>query len=394
MIEVRQLMEQTSTKRAETSQIVADVQPSSRLVALDAFRGAIIALMVVVNDPGNGHFSYGPLNHAEWNGWTPTDVVFPSFLWIIGVAITLSLGKRMSAGASRSELFAQVFRRAVILCALGLLVYGFPKFDLSTWRILGVLQRLGICYLIASAIYLTTSVRGQVIWIVSLLASYWMIMAWAPVPGCGAGRLDVECNFAHYVDRILLGQHNYAATKTWDPEGFVSTLPSIATALFGVLAGHILRMKRELSERTTWLFFVGSLLLAAGLVCDIWLPINKKLWTSSFSLFMAGLDFILFAMFLWVVDGLGRKRMVKPLVIMGMNAIAVYMASELLDITLGTIRLASGTATLPLHEWLYQNLFAPFASPANASLLYALAYTGLMYLLAYGLYRKKWFLRV
>jgi predicted acyltransferase len=261
-------------------------------------------------------------------------------------------------------------------------------------RVLGVLQRLAICYLIASAIYLTSGIRAQIIWIVALLSSYWAIMAMAEVPGCGAGSLDVECNFAHYIDRMVLGAHNYASTKTWDPEGIVSTIPAIATALLGIMAGHILKLKKELSERTTWLFFVGSLLLAAGLICDIWLPINKKLWTSSFTLFMAGLDFILLAMSVWWIDGLGRVRWVRPAVIMGMNAIAVYMASELLDIAMGTIRWQAGSATVSLHQWVYQHMFAPFASPMNASLLYALAYMLLMYLLAYGLYRRGWFLRV
>ncbi len=366
----------------------------SRLVALDAFRGAIIALMVVVNDPGSGRDAYGPLQHAQWNGWTSTDVVFPSFLWIIGVAITLSLAKRMEAGVPRSQLFGQILRRGAILYALGLFVYLFPTFDFSTMRVLGVLQRLAICYVIASAIYLTTSIRGQIIWIVSLLASYWLLMTLVPVPGCGAGHLDVDCNLAHYVDRMVLGRHNYHSTGTWDPEGIVSTIPAIATALFGIMAGHILRMKRDLAERTTWMFFAGSLLLAAGLICDIWMPINKKLWTSSFALFMAGLDFILLAISIWWIDGMGRQRVVKPLVVMGMNAIAVYMASELLDIALGSIHVQSGGSNISLHTWLYQNVFAPIASPANASLLYSLAYVGLMFLLAYGMYRRRWFVRV
>ena len=366
----------------------------SRLVALDAFRGAIIALMVVVNDPGSGRDAYGPLQHAQWNGWTITDVVFPSFLWIIGVAITLSLAKRMEAGVPRGQLFGQVLRRGAILFALGLLVYLFPSFDFSTMRVLGVLQRLAICYVIASAIYLTTGIRGQVVWIVSLLASYWLLMTLVPVPGCGTGRLDVDCNLAHYVDRIVLGRHNYHSTKTWDPEGIVSTLPSIATALLGIMAGHILRLKRDLSERTTWMFFAGSLLLSAGLICDIWLPINKKLWTSSFALFMAGLDFILLAMSVWWIDGMGRQRSVRPLIVMGMNAIAIYMAAEILDITLGSVHLQSGGAGISLHTWLYQNLFAPIASPANASLLYSLVYVGLMFLLAYWMYRRHWFVRV
>jgi len=366
----------------------------SRLVALDAFRGAIIALMVIVNDPGSGRDAYGPLQHAEWNGWTITDVVFPSFLWIIGVAITLSLAKRMESGVPKSQLFGQVLRRGAILFVLGLLVYLFPKFDFSTMRVLGVLQRLAICYVIASAIYLTTSIRGQVIWIVCLLTSYWLLMTLVPVPGCGAGHLDVECNFAHYVDRIVLGAHNYHSTKTWDPEGIVSTIPALATALFGIMAGHILRMKRDLAERTTWMFFAGSLLLAAGLVCDIWLPINKKLWTSSFALFMAGLDFMMLAISIWWIDGMGRRRTVRPLVVMGMNAIAIYMASEILDVSLGSIRLQSGDSTISLHTWIYQNVFAPLASPANASLLYSLAYVGLMFLLSYVMYRRHWFVRV
>jgi len=366
----------------------------SRLVALDAFRGAIIALMVVVNDPGSGRDAYGPLQHAEWNGWTITDVVFPSFLWIIGAAITLSLAKRMESGVPKSQLFGQVLRRGAILFVLGLLVYLFPKFDFSTMRVLGVLQRLAICYVIASAIYLTTSIRGQVIWIVCLLTSYWLLMTLVPVPGCGAGHLDVECNFAHYIDRIVLGAHNYHSTKTWDPEGIVSTIPALATALFGIMAGHILRMKRDLAERTTWMFFAGSLLLAAGLVCDIWLPINKKLWTSSFALFMAGLDFMMLAISIWWIDGMGRRRTVRPLVVMGMNAIAIYMASEILEVSLGSIRLQSGDATISLHAWIYQNVFAPLASPANASLLYSLAYVGLMFLLSYVMYRRHWFVRV
>ncbi len=365
---------------------------AQRLVSLDAFRGATMALMVLVNNPG-GRESYAPLEHAEWNGWTPTDVVFPSFLWIVGVALTLSLGKRMAAGVPRTQLFLQVLRRAAILYGLGLFSYLFPRFDFSTMRIVGVLQRIAICYLIASAIYLTTGVRGQIIWIASLLTVYWLIMKLAPVPGVGSGYLDVERNFAHYVDRIVLGVHNYRATRTWDPEGLVSTLPSIATALFGILAGHLLRLKKELSERTTWMFLLGNLLIAAGLICDIWLPINKKIWTSSFALFMAGLDFVLLAMFVWVVDGLGYKRAVKPLVIMGMNAIAIYMASEFAAELLG-LRWMTASGPVSVHSWFYQNVLLPVASPQNASLLYAMSFVGLMFLIAYGLYRRRWFLKV
>ena len=371
----------------------AEYKPS-RLIALDAFRGATIALMVLVNDPGDGSHVYRPLEHSDWNGWTITDVVFPSFLWIVGVALTLSMAKRLQAGVTRGQLIGPVMRRALILFALGLFIYGYPEFHLSTQRYLGVLQRIAVCYLIASLIYLYSGIRAQIVWLVSLLAGYWLIMTLIPVPGFGAGRLDVEGNFAHYIDRIVLGQHNYHATKTWDPEGIVSTLPAIATALFGIMAGHILRLQRTLAERTAWLFVAGNILIAVGLICDIFLPINKKLWTSSFSIFMAGLDFVLLAVFIWVVDHLGYQRYVKPFFIMGMNAIAVYMASELGDETLNWIRWGSGDNVTTLRSWIYQTIFAPIASPINASLLYALTYTFVMFLIAYAMYRKKWFLRV
>jgi predicted acyltransferase len=369
---------QATAQPAETGQHAA----STRLVALDAFRGATIALMIVVNNPG-GPRSYAPLNHSAWNGWTITDTVFPSFLWIVGVSITLSLGKRLQAGVPRSHLIGQILRRAAILFVLGLAVYAFPNFNLSTQRILGVLQRIAICYLIASLIYLYTSVRGQVIWMVSLLAAYWVLMTLVPVPGYGPGRLDLDGNFAHYLDGIVLGRHNYER-RGWDPEGIVSTLPAIVTALLGIMAGHILRLKQTLSHRTTWLFFTGNILIAAGMIGDAWLPINKKLWTDSFALFMAGLDFVLLAGFLWIIDALGYQRFVKPFVIMGMNAIALYMASEfgaeILDM-------------LHVRHWIYTQ-FLNFASPMNASLLYSIAFTLFIYVIGYVMYRRGWFIRV
>jgi predicted acyltransferase len=277
---------------------------------------------------------------------------------------------------------------------LGVLVYAYPAFNLGTQRILGVLQRIAICYLAASAIYLFTRVRGQIVWILSLMAAYWLLMAFAPVPGYGSGRLDVEGNFAHYIDRIVLGSHNYIHTRTWDPEGVVSTLPAIATCLLGVLAGHIVGLQRSIRERSLRLLGFGAVLLAAGLICNVWLPINKKLWTDSFTLFMAGLDFLMFGAFLWLVDGLGWRRPVKPLVIMGMNAIVIYLASEFLDEALGWIHWTGAAGRVTLHGWLYEHLFASVASPYNASLLYAIAYVLVLYLAAWVMYRRGWFVRV
>jgi predicted acyltransferase len=366
---------------------------TSRLAALDAFRGLTILLMVLVNN-GNGPASYPQLEHSAWHGWTLTDTVFPSFLWIVGVAITLSLGKRLQTGVDRRTLLLPIARRAAILFALGLLFNLFPAFDLPHGRILGVLQRIAICYFFASLIYLYFGVRGQIIWIAGLFLAYWSIMTWLPVPGFGAGRFDIEGNFAHYVDQTLLGVHNYRSTKTWDPEGFVSTLPSIGTALLGIMAGHILRLRYSLESRICSLFFTGCLLIVTGLFWSNWMPINKKIWTNSFALFMGGLDFLVLGCFLWFVDVLGFRRAVKPLLIVGMNSIAVYTASELILGLLGFIKVSAGNQPMELPDYVFSHFYEPIASAPNASLLWALTITATMYAFAYLLYRRHWFWRV
>ena len=366
-------MEQIASARAD------------RLVSLDAFRGATIALMVLVNTAGDGGTTYWPLKHADWHGWTPTDVVFPSFLWIAGAAMTLAFDRRLAAGAARGALLAQTIRRAVILYAIGLALCGFPAYNLSTLRWMGVLQRIAICTLAGAAIWLKTGTRGRVAWIVGLLATYWALMMFVPVPGYGAGRLDVEGNLAHYVDQTLLGAHNYAETKTWDPEGIVSTLPAIATLLMGTFAGQWMGAGRPSTGRLLWLAAAGAVLLAVGLAWHPWLPINKKIWTSSFAIFMAGLDCVLLAAMSWLVDVRGRAAIVRPLVILGMNSIAVYVASELVDMVLSTTN---------WREAIYRAVFVPLASPYNASLLYAVAYTLAIFGIAWGLYRRRWFIRV
>ena len=306
----------------------------------------------------------------------------------------LSLGRQIENGTHRRKLAIRVLRRGIILYCLGLLVYAFPKFDFSTLRFLGVLQRIAICYVIASMLYLWTGFRTQMICVVGLLAAYWILMMTVPVPGYGPGRLDVEGNLAHYIDAMVLGRHNYAETRTWDPEGIISTLPAIATALFGLLGARLLRMRRPLPERAVWLFLAGNCLLVIGLVCDVWLPINKKLWTSSFAIFMAGLDFSIFGACFWIIDGQGFKRFWRPFVILGRNAITVYMIAELLETTLNVIRWESGSRLISVRQWLYGNLFLPWLRPADASLLFAIAYVMLMLAIAYGMHRRGWFLRV
>ena len=356
-----------------------------RLVSLDAFRGATIAAMILVNNPGSSQYTYSQLEHSEWSGWTFTDLVFPFFLWIVGVSMTLSFAKRMEAGADRRKLLFHAARRAVLIFIVALLLNGFPTFQFNYVRIPGVLQRIAVCFLIASAIYLYCSLRGRVIWLVSLLVAYWLLMTLYPVPAFGPGVLTKEGNFAKYIDGMLLTGHMWSQTKTWDPEGIVSTLPAIATALFGTLAGTLLRTKKSPEEKTAWLFTSACGLLFAGLIMNIWMPINKSIWTSTFSVFMAGMASLVFACFYWIVDVQNHRRWAEPFVIYGMNAIAAYVLAGMLERLLELNRTGA---------WLYLHVFAPIASPKNASLLYAIGNVLIIYLFSYLLYRRRWFLRL
>jgi predicted acyltransferase len=277
---------------------------------------------------------------------------------------------------------------------LGLCVYAAPQFSFGTQRILGVLQRIAICYLVGSLLYLFTSRRTQIACIFVLLGGYWALMTLVPAPGFQPGDLSMEGNLAHYVDRVVLGAHNYAGTKTWDPEGILSTLPAIATMLLGLMVGYELQRPSPLRRRLTRTALVGCALLVAGLMVNHWFPINKKLWTTSFVLVAAGLDCLLLPLITYWMDVRGHHRSLKPFVVMGMNAITVYMLSELLDLTLSLMRLHSGSGYMSVKAWLFQTCFEPLASPPMASLLYAATYTLLMYGAAYTLYRRHIFIRI
>ncbi len=360
-------------------------EPSSRLVSLDAFRGATIASMILVNNPGSGEI-YAPLKHSVWHGWTFTDLIFPFFLWIAGVAMTFSFARRLEQGAeqgaARGGLLLHALRRSALIFALGLLLNGFPYYNLSTLRIPGVLQRIAICTFFAAVVFLYIGLKGRVAVIVALLAAYTGLMA------LDGGSYDKGSNFAARIDQMLLAGHMYAASRTWDPEGIVSTLPAIATTLFGILTGMLLRSSRTQSEKTVWLFVAGNALIAAGLVLDPFQPINKSLWTASFSLFMAGMASVGFAFFYWIVDVLGLRRWVRPFVIYGLNAIVVYAASGVLARLMGAIHVGGES----LKAVIFRNLFAPLASPLNASLLYALTDVLVLYAVAYVMYRRNWFI--
>jgi len=378
-----------------------------RLLSLDAFRGFTIAGMILVNNPGSWGHIYPQLAHASWHGWTFTDFIFPFFLWIVGVSMTFSFAVRRGKGDSDNALLLGVLRRSAIIFGLGLFLAGFPfgllwshNFDISTIRIPGVLQRIAVCYLIASLIYLKSSMRGQVIAIGALFVSYWLMMFYIPVPEFGAGLFDKGRNFAAYIDSMFLTGHMWGATRTWDPEGIISTIPAIATTLFGTLLGDYLRQSSDDKvEKSAWMFTAGSLFLLLGAVLDMWMPINKSLWTVSYAIFMAGWAMCIFGIFYFLIDAKGIKRWAHPFVVYGMNAIFVFVLSGVAARAMGlwkfTVTLSDGTIKdVPLKTILTQNLFEPYFSPLNASLMHAIVWVSVMYLIVWVMYKKKVFVKV
>ncbi|MFZ1081253.1 MAG: DUF5009 domain-containing protein [Candidatus Kryptoniota bacterium] len=371
---------------------------SERLQSLDAFRGFTIAAMILVNDPGSWSHIYPQLDHADWNGWTFTDWIFPFFLWIVGVAMTFSFASRTERGDSKQKLMYSVLRRSLIIFALGIFYSGFPfgllwhdNFTWATLRIPGVLQRIAICYLIASIIFLTTNVRGQIIAICTLFVSYSLMMFYIPVPGIGAGLFEKGRNFAAYIDSILLRGHMWGETKTWDPEGVISTIPAIATTLLGILTGRYLRSSQHTkTEKSAWMFVFGAGFLLLGVILDMWMPINKKLWTVSYVIFMNGWSLSVFGIFYFLIDAQGIKKWAHPFIVYGMNAIFVYILSCVVD---RALELATWNGT-SLHDLIMRHFFDPFFSPINASLGFAILWVLCMYAVVWGMYRMKWFIKV
>jgi predicted acyltransferase len=339
---------------------------SARLVSLDAFRGLTIAAMVLVNNPGTWAAVYPPLRHAPWHGLTPTDVVFPFFLFIVGLAVPPSLEGRRPLAA-----LARVIRRALVIFALGLVLNGFPGFDWSTIRIPGVLQRIAVCYLIAAVLFLTTGWRTRAGVAAALLLGYWGAMTLIPVPGYGTGRLDPEGNLAAWVDRTLLGPHLWRPARVYDPEGILSTVPAVATVLLGVLAGQWVRTARTPRTKVTGLVLAGALGLALGAEWANWFPLNKALWTSSYAVLTAGLALLAFAACYWAIELCGWTRWAGAFVVFGVNALALYVLSSLAAIALTVIRVADGRT---LHTVVFERVFTPWLRPADASLGYAVAY--------------------
>ncbi len=366
---------------------------ATRLASLDAFRGLTIAGMILVNNPGSWSHVYAPLLHAEWHGWTPTDLIFPFFLFIVGVAMSLSLEGRLERGEERTQLFAKVLKRSLIIVGLGLFLSGFPRFDLDIMRIPGVLQRIGAVYFAAALVVLYTARWVQVAVAAALLLGYWAVMTLVPVPGFGSGDLSPDGSLAAYVDRMILGVHLWR--EMWDPEGILSTFPAVATTLCGVFTGRLLRSGKPRLEITAWMFVLGWAAILLGIVWGLVFPINKNLWTSSYVVFTAGAALHLLAICYWLIDVKGWSSWAGPAIVFGLNAIAVFVLSGLLVKTLLLIRVTSaGGSTISLYTWLYQQAFVPWAGPLNGSLAFALFNVGFWYGLMYLLYRRRIFIKI
>lgn len=372
---------------------------STRLMSLDIFRGLTIALMILVNDPGDRASTYWPLNHSQWNGWTPTDLVFPFFVFIVGTAMAFSFTSRLAHGQTRGELFRHVLWRGALLFAMGVFLNGFPDhYNPSHLRIYGVLQRIAVCYVITAIMELWIGWRAQLAVAFACLAGYWLLMRFVPVPGFGFPThdmplLDPDRNIVAWLDRKLLMGHLYEHTR--DPEGVLSTIPAVASCLAGLLTGKWLRSVRTVQVKAIAMAMAGIVLVALGETWHIWFPINKKLWTSSFVLLTSGLALVFLALFYWLAD-IKRYRAgwTKPILVFGKNAIAAYFLSEALAAVLSAIHVHGGPTRISLHDYLYFHLFAPLAQPMNASLIYALAYVGFCWLIMAVLYRKNIFLKI
>jgi predicted acyltransferase len=401
----------TSVHNTTTDSKAVSVTPAAparlRLGSLDVFRGLTIAGMILVNDPGSDA-SYWPLNHADelmtahpagwypgklWvdaNGWTPTDLIFPFFLFIVGASMVLSFAARRARGDSRQSLMKHAARRSALILLIGYAIRILPYVDFFHMRYPGVLQRIAIVYLFASVITLWTSTRGRILWTAGLLAGYYAVMCFVPVPGCDhAAWFTQHCSLAGFIDRKLMLGHLYR--RDFDPEGLLSTLPAIATTLLGTLAGEFLRGVASFRLKLCGLALAGVAGLAAGYAWHPWFPISKPLWTSSYVLFTAGAACLLLALCWWLIEMRGWHAWARPFLWLGSNAIVAYALSTFIAKLGSIIKVSDGTT---VQTWIYEHWFAPLAQPKNASLAFALCYVALWMVVAWALYRKKIFVKV
>ncbi len=353
-----------------------------RLLALDVFRGATVAGMLLVNDPGSWSHIYPPLEHAAWNGWTPTDLIFPFFLFIAGVTTHISLEGRRARGDDERAIVRQIIKRGILIILFGWLLSAFPFWPLSRFgaiRIPGVLPRIGLAYMGAALLTRTGTLKRQVLTLVGLLYGYWFVMTLLPVPGqggIGANLLDDPSrSLAAWLDRLLLDGHLWRQSRTWDPEGILSTVPAIGTAMLGVFTGRWLTSARPLAERLNGMFAAGALAMMLGLMWHWSFPINKSLWTSSYVLFTGGMAAVAIATITWITDVHNITKWTGFFVTYGLNPMVAFLGSGALARTIYSLWKVDydGKATA-IQAVIYNEAFASWLEPRNASLGFAIAF--------------------
>ena len=434
---------------------------NSRLLSLDVFRGLTIAGMILVNNPGDWGYIYPPLRHAVWHGCTPTDWIFPFFLFIVGVSIAVALGKRKDRGDASISLYQKIGYRGAVIFGLGLFLAAFPKFKyeggegllivhyillgivilavfarevlnqerfrqpqqlnmrkwlgytalaavvgmigiglnhyhLGTLRIPGVLQRIAVVYFLAALLFLHSTPRLQIGIVALVLLGYWALMTLVPIPGGIPPNLEPDANLGAWLDRTILGtNHLWSQSRTWDPEGILSTLPAVGTALLGILTGEWLRSSRQNKTKVRGLLLSGLALAIAGQVWNLVFPINKSLWTSSFVLYTAGLAQLFLAASFWLIEVKGWKKWGKPFEVFGVNALFAFVLSGILAKLMSAVKWQIGGEEIQTFRgWLYQTFFTPYFEPINASLGFALLHIALIFLCSWILFRNKIYIKV
>jgi predicted acyltransferase len=361
----------------------ADRPPAAeRLLCLDVFRGFTLLGMVLVNShPGK---IYPPLAHARWHGWTFTDLIFPFFMFIVGVAIPYSFATRLRRGESPRSLFVHILRRSVLLFAIGMFLNAVPDFNLRTLRIMGVLQRIAICYFMASVIYAYLRWDAKTIVRVSavILVLYFVIMVFVPVPGYGAGVLEPESNWGAYIDRILMPGH--LQRPMFEGKSLLGSFPALVTMLMGLLTGLWLRTSKPDYEKLTGMYFYGSLAMGAGAFWSLWFPVNQHLWTSSLVLLMGGIALLFLATFYYAVDVRKSTWWTTPFLVFGVNSLAVWVFSQLLMKVLVAASLwkAAGDG------------LSYYLGPMNGSLAFAILYDLFWLGVMYVLYRRRIYIKL
>lgn len=372
------------------------INKSQRLLSLDFFRGLTVAAMILVNNPGDWKYIYAPFEHSEWNGCTPTDLIFPFFLFIVGVSIVYALATKKNDLSQHSALMKSILKRAMILFGLGLILSLFPFFDFSHVRIPGVLQRIAVVYLFSSILFIKVNKSSLFKIFVVILFVYWLLMAFVPVPGIGYASLGKDTNLGAWLDRLVFTEaHLWSLGVTWDPEGLLSSLPAIASGLFGVMMGIVLKSKQRTQEnKVVWLFVYGFIAVLLGLFWDTFFPINKSLWTSSFVLYAGGVASMFLATCYWFIDIKGYTRFTKPFVIYGVNAITVFFASGIIARSMNLIKFSADGHLVTLKQYLYQMFFTPYLSDYNASLAGALTFVLIWYVVLWIMYKKNIIIKV